>query len=114
LTTKYCHGTLFLVDDNKILSIIKGESIMAAKQKVFGPYRVKNIGASGPVYEVVEMVDNHSNTWQELRPRCVYATSKNPRQAAYGKCLRLNKRWQEEMEETFETEILEYWKKATN
>ncbi len=82
---------------------------MPTKQKVFGPYRVKNIGVNGDVWEVVEMVDNTSNTWQELRPRAVYS---NNRQPAYGKCLRLNKKWQEE--HSMDDEVLEYWQKATN
>ena len=81
---------------------------MTAKQQVFGPYRVKNIGANGDVYEVVEMVDNQSNTWQELRPRYTTTT----RQAAYGKCLRLNQRWQDE--HMIEDDVLEYWKRASN
>jgi hypothetical protein len=81
---------------------------MPAKQKVFGPYRVKNIGVGGDVYEVVEMVDNHSNTWEELRPRKTYLN----RQSAYGKCLRLNKRWQED--HALDDEMLEYWEKAEN
>jgi hypothetical protein len=66
--------------------------MMAAKQRVIGPYRVKNIGVGGDVWEVVEMIDVERNTWEELRPR--YTTLS--RQAAYGKCLRLNKRWNEE------------------
>lgn len=82
---------------------------MVAQQRVYGPYRVKNIGANGDVYEVVEMVDNHSNTWQELRPRKTYLN----RQAAYGKCLRLNKQWQEQLNPD-EFEILEYWTEASN
>lgn len=85
---------------------------MAAKQKVFGPYRVKNIGVyPGNVYEVVEMVDNSSNTWQELRPRRTYLN----RQSAYGKCLRLNKRWHEETsQDPDDDDSIEYWEKATN
>ncbi len=78
------------------------------KRKVFGPYRVKNIGVDGEVFEVVEMEDNHSNTWQELRPR--YTTQL--RQAAFGKCLRLNQRWQDE--HMMEDDLLEYWKEAAN
>ncbi|HYU75835.1 MAG TPA: hypothetical protein VEL31_24440 [Ktedonobacteraceae bacterium] len=81
---------------------------MAAKQKVHGPYRVKNIGSVNGVYEVVEMVDNTSNTWQELRPRKTYLN----RQPAYGKCLRLNRRWQEE--NIMEDDLLTYWQNATN
>ncbi len=72
------------------------------ERKVFGPYRVKNIG----VYEVVEMENNHSNTWQELRPRYTSIS----RQAAYGKCLRLNRRWQQDHQ--LEDDVLEYWKTA--
>lgn len=82
---------------------------MAAKQKVVGPYRVKNIGVNGDVYQVVEMVDNTSNTWQELRPNTTYLN----RQSAYGKCLRLNRRWQEDLNPD-DDNLLEYWKKATN
>jgi hypothetical protein len=81
---------------------------MPAKQKVFGPYRVKNIGSGNGVFEVVEMVDNHSNTWEELRPRKTYLN----RQPAYGKCLRLNRRWQEE--HMMEDDLLTYWQEATN
>lgn len=81
---------------------------MPTKQKIFGPYRVKNIGEGGDVYEVVEMVDAHSNTWEELRPRRTYLN----RQSAYGKCLRLNRRWQEDHE--LDVEMLEYWKNAEN
>lgn len=62
-----------------------------AKQKITGPYRVKNISVDGGVYEVVSMVDAQSNVWEELRPR--YTTLN--RQAAYGKAQRLNKRWQD-------------------
>lgn len=79
------------------------------ERKVFGPYRVKDIGVDGSVYEVVSMVDNHSNTWEELRPRYTSLS----RQAAYGKCLRLNKRWQEE-HEIEDTDLLAYWQEATN
>ena len=81
---------------------------MSAKQKVHGPYRVKNIGVEGDVYQVVAMVDNHSNAWEELRPNRTYLH----RQSAYGKCLRLNRRWQQDHEMDFE--MLEYWGKATN
>ncbi len=78
---------------------------MTAQRKVFGPYRVKNIG----VYEVVALMNNQSNTtWEELRP-CYTSTS---RQAAYGKCLRLNQRWQDE--HMMEDDLLEYWKEAAN
>jgi hypothetical protein len=78
------------------------------QRQVFGPYRVKNIGVDGDVYEVVEMVDNTSNTYQELRPRKTYLN----RQPAYGKCLRLNRRWQKD--NILEDAILEYWQDATN
>ena len=81
---------------------------MPAKQKVYGPYRVKNIGEGGDVYQVVSMIDNSSNTWEELRPNRTYLN----RQSAYGKCLRLNRRWQSDNEMDFE--MLEYWEKATN
>jgi len=81
---------------------------MSTKQKVFGPYRVKNIGVEGDVYQVVAMVDNSSNTWEELRPNRTYLN----RQSAYGKCLRLNRRWQQDHEMDFD--MLEYWEKATN
>ena len=83
---------------------------MAATQKVFGPYRVKNIGSGSGVFEVVEMVDNSSNTWQELRPRKTYLN----RQSAYGKCLRLNRRWQQETMMAMEDDLLHYWQKAAN
>lgn len=81
------------------------------QERVYGPYRVKEIGVE--VYEVVEMVNNHSNTWEELRPRKTYASSDNARQIAYAHCLRLNKRWQEQLNPD-EWEMLEYWKSATN
>lgn len=79
-----------------------------AGQTIFGPYRVKNIGAVGDVYEVVEMVDNFSNTWMELRPRKTYLV----RQSAYALCARLNKRWQREHE--LDSEMLDYWRNAEN
>lgn len=81
---------------------------MSAKQKIFGPFRVKNIGSGGDVYEVVEMVDNTSNTWEELRPRKTYLN----RQSAYGKMRRLNARWQDD--NALEVDMLEYWEKAVN
>ena len=80
-----------------------------AKQKVYGPYRVKPLGDG--MYEVVEMTDNCSSTrdaWEQLRPRKTYVN----RQPAYGKCLRLNSRWQQE--NIMEDELLEYWQNATN
>lgn len=83
---------------------------MAAKQKVYGPYRVKNIGVNGSVYQVVQMVDNSSNAWEELRPNKTYLN----RQSAYGKCLRLNRRWQNAREESMDFDALEYWEKAKN
>lgn len=79
---------------------------MSAKQKVIGPYRVRK---SSSVYKVVEMVDNSSDGYQELRPNKTYLN----RQSAYGKCLRLNRRWQEELHSD-ENHLLEYWQKATN
>jgi hypothetical protein len=63
------------------------------KTKIIGPYKVKNIGVGGDVWEVVSMVDVQSNTWEELRPRYTSLS----RQAAYGKALRLNQRWQDDM-----------------
>jgi hypothetical protein len=78
------------------------------KRKVIGPYRVKNIGANGPVYEVVALVNNQSNTWEELRPR--YTTLS--RQAAFGKCLRLNRRWQDDLNPD-ELDLIDYWKEAS-
>lgn len=79
---------------------------MAAKRKVFGPYRVKPLGDG---WEVVEMEDNaRPHVWQQLRPRY---TSVN-RQPAYGKCLRLNERWQEDHQD--DQDLLDYWKSATN
>lgn len=81
---------------------------MTTKQKVCGPYRVKNIGVGGDVYQVVSMMDNESNTWEELRPNRTYLN----RQSAYGKCLRLNKRWQDDNAD--DVDMLEYWEKATN
>lgn len=64
---------------------------MAAKQKIQGPFKVINIGVKGPVYEVVEEV-NAQGDYEELRPRKTYLN----RQSAYGKCARLNRRWQED------------------
>ena len=75
-----------------------------AKRIVIGPYRVKD---TGPI-EVVSMVDNHSNTWVELRPRRTYAS----RQSAYRGCMALNARWQNE--HMFDDDVLQYWKDATN
>lgn len=73
---------------------------MVIKQKIVGPYRVKNIGANGDVWEVVEMIDPRTNTWEELRPRRTYLH----RQPAYGLCLRLNKRWNDDcrLDENYE------------
>jgi hypothetical protein len=62
-----------------------------AKQKVIGPYKVIPINMNGTVYEVVEIVDAQGN-FTSLRPG--YTT--RSRQAAQGKKLRLNRRWQEE------------------
>lgn len=87
----------------------KERKTMAAQQKVFGPYRVKNIGSGNGVYEVVDMVDNHSNTWQELRPRKTYLN----RRSAISQCYRMNRRWQEELNPD-ELDLLDYWKQATN
>lgn len=81
---------------------------MAAKQKVFGPYKVINIGVGGNMYEVVEMLDKEKNQHAELRPRKTYLN----RQSAFGKCLRLNRRWQEE--NIMDDELLDYWKEAAN
>ncbi len=85
---------------------------MIAKQKIYGPYRVKNIGVKGDVYQVVKMVDNVTNAWEELCPNETYL---NP-QTAYGKCASLNKRWQEEHcgWEYNWPEMLAYWRNATN
>lgn len=80
-----------------------------ASQKIVGPYRVKNIGAEGGVYEVVEMMDNTSNTWHELRPRKTYLK----RESAYAKCVRLNRRWQEQLNSD-EDDLLAYWQAAAN
>ena len=82
---------------------------MPAKQKVVGPYRVKDTGVGGSVYRVVSMMDNHTNTYEELNPTRTYLN----RQAAYGKCLRLNRRWQERLNPD-EYDLLDYWKVATN
>ncbi len=84
---------------------------MTAKQTIYGPYRVKNIGVNGDVYQVVEMIDNQSNTWEELRPNKTYL---NP-QSAYGRCARLNRRWQDEhaLDDNW-FEMRDYWMKTTN
>lgn len=63
-----------------------------AKLQIVGPYRVKNIGANGDVYKVVEMIDLEKNSYRELNPDRTYLN----RQAAYGRCRRLNKRWQDD------------------
>lgn len=87
---------------------------MPAQRKVYGPYRVKNIGASGDVWEVVEMINNHdSHTWEELNPRVTYAGEKK-RPTAFAKCMRLNKRWTQSMKESYSFDLLKYWEKATN
>ncbi len=65
---------------------------MMAKQQIEGPYRVKNIGVGGDVYEVVEMLDEVKNQYAELRPRRTYLK----RQSAYAKMVRLNRRWQQD------------------
>ncbi len=75
-----------------------------ANQTIHGPYRVKPHGT----YEVVEMRDNTSNDFFELRPRCSYPK----RESAYAKCVRLNRRWQREHQD--EPDILDYWQQATN
>ena len=62
-----------------------------AKTKVIGPYRVIPINREETVYEVIEIVDAQGNR-SELRPP--YRT--RSRQAAQGKKLRLNKKWQQE------------------
>jgi hypothetical protein len=59
-----------------------------AKQKVPGPYQVINRSSpKNPLYEIVEMTEVGAAS---LRPR--YLTRN--RQAAQGKKLRLNKKWQ--------------------
>jgi hypothetical protein len=88
---------------------------MAAKHKVFGPYRVKphRVDGYAPEYEVVEMLDNTSQQSEGLRPRKAYTN----RQPAYGKCLRLNREWQKIVTQTDDPdqqELLDYWQKATN
>ena len=67
-----------------------------AKQTVQGPYRVKNFGVGGGLYEVVEMVDEEKNSFEYLRPRRTYLK----RQSAYQAMVRLNRRWQEECHDT--------------
>ena len=62
------------------------------RQKIEGPYRVKNIGVGGDVYEVVEMLDEEKNQYTELRPRRTYLK----RPSAYAKMVRLNRRWQQD------------------
>ncbi len=61
-----------------------------AKLQIVGPYRVINVGANGNVYKVVEMIDLEKNSYQELNPDRTYLN----RQSAYGRCKRLNQRWQ--------------------
>lgn len=65
---------------------------MAARKTIEGPYKVIDIGANGPVYEVVEIIDEEKRQHAELRPRKTYLN----RQSAYGLCARLNRRWQED------------------
>ena len=84
---------------------------MAAQRKVYGPYRVKNIGVSGDEWEVVQMVNGDANTWEELRPRVMYA-GKEKRQTAFAKCLRLNKQWTKQAMEAGDYSNIEYWEKA--
>lgn len=61
-----------------------------ARQTVEGPYRVKNFGVDGDLYEVVEMVDEAKNSFEYLRPRRTYLK----RESAYQAMARLNRRWQ--------------------
>jgi hypothetical protein len=65
---------------------------MVAKKTIAGPYIVINTGVDGPMYEVVEMIDEEKRVHVELRPRKTYVN----RQSAYGMCARLNRRWQED------------------
>ena len=67
-----------------------------AKQQIEGPYRVKNIGVNGNVYEVVEMLDESKNQHAELRPRRIYSSKPHSRQTAYQAMVRLNRRWQQD------------------
>jgi hypothetical protein len=67
-----------------------------ASIQIAGPYRVKNIGMDGNMWEVVEMEDIQKNIFHQLRPRRVY--TEDQRQAAYGLCKRLNLKWQKEHE----------------
>ena len=80
-----------------------------AKQQVYGPYRIKRFGG---MYEVVSMLDNHSNRYEELRPRRVYAGQPNSRQTAYQAMVRLNRRWQDD--HMMDDDLLKYWQEATN
>jgi len=77
-----------------------------ANLKIVGPYRVKNIGVDANVYEVVEMENVEKNVHKQLNPSRTYLT----RQSAYGKCRRLNKRWQDshELDDNYD-EMIEYF-----
>ena len=77
-----------------------------AKLQIIGPYRVTNIGVNGAVYKVVEMKDIEKRSYRELNPDRTYLT----RQSAYGRCRRLNKKWQDRhmMDDNYD-EMMEYF-----
>lgn len=61
--------------------------------KIYGPYRVIDIGNNDPLYQVVEMADpKDASMYRDLRPSRSYKI----RQSAYNRCRRLNQKWQEE------------------
>lgn len=81
---------------------------MTAKQIVFGPYRVKNLGIGGDQYQIVELEDVDSRKFHELHPLGKYKY-KNKR-SARNQCYRMNKRWMEE--NALDDEALENWRRA--
>lgn len=56
-------------------------------RKIQGPYRV--VSTQPNIWEVVEVVGDQ---YVKLRPAARYAK----RPSAYGKCIRLNRKWQQE------------------
>ena len=61
--------------------------------KIYGPYRVIDIGNNDPLYQVVEMAHpEDTSMYYELSPNRSYTI----RQSAYNRCRRLNEKWQKE------------------
>ena len=75
--------------------------------KVYGPYRVIDIGNNESSYQVVEMAaPEDASMYYELRPNRSYTI----RQSAYNRCRRLNEKWQEENRDR--PDLLEGWMKS--